>query len=688
MTQTRRARWTAAATLALSAGLFSAPYLLSETVAAKGDFLLYYRAHALWAREAWTQDCALLFWSPYSFAGTPYLGDGQGADPYFCPLNWPWLATAPEHAVELVLTLQLALALGGMYRLARFLRTSRTAAVLAALSYGLSTVTVARLSMSHTGPYATFACAPLVILLLLRLLDRASPGRFAAFAGSVYLALTSGQPQYIYHLVLLCAAILIWKCWGDARWIRKASTAVGAAAVGVLLAAPVVLVTIETSLYTARTPGVSPYGDSAIPRHHAWVAENFLYYLVPDFPWSEKAQGLVARDYWYEKQAYAGLIPLFLAGLALVRKVPGSRALGLIALFAVLDAMARDLPFHSILNAVLPSYGSFRVPARIIWITLFCLSLLGAFGWDELQRHKAFPRLLVAPLAAGVLLVAAVLILILKAPREAILWAAHAGASIAILWIRPFPWKPAVTVILLVLPLLGYGWGRQVRTPLEVAHASPWYAAFIQGDRSAYRILVLAGDGNHPDLRGLRGYGHPIPAALGKLYRQAWQTPEAAFNTLPAGFGLYRPEILDLLNVRWIVERTRLDPRWEERARKDDLVLYENPGARPVAFLLDGGPATTTRSTNRLRVECRSSQGTRLVVSESWMPGWSARVNDRPVQVRPFEEALLQIDVPAGESVVELRYRPVTFSWGLAISILAVLGLIGASVVPLVRRGP
>jgi len=62
-----------------------------------------------------------------------------------------------------------------------------------------------------------------------------------------------------------------------------------------------------------------------------------------------------------------------------------------------------------------------------------------------------------------------------------------------------------------------------------------------------------------------------------------------------------------------------------------------------------------------------------LVLSDEYFPGWSASVNGHHAHVYPTDVALRGVQVPAGRSTVEFRYRPASFRNGV---ILFAVGLL------------
>ncbi|MCK5616398.1 YfhO family protein, partial [Candidatus Pacearchaeota archaeon] len=67
-----------------------------------------------------------------------------------------------------------------------------------------------------------------------------------------------------------------------------------------------------------------------------------------------------------------------------------------------------------------------------------------------------------------------------------------------------------------------------------------------------------------------------------------------------------------------------------------------------------------------------------LVLSQSYYPGWSLAIDDRPAAIHTIEGVLPAIVVPAGSHHVTLRYkRPWYFHTSLAISLTTLIFAIG-----------
>ena len=89
--------------------------------------------------------------------------------------------------------------------------------------------------------------------------------------------------------------------------------------------------------------------------------------------------------------------------------------------------------------------------------------------------------------------------------------------------------------------------------------------------------------------------------------------------------------------------------------------------------------------TAHLQFEVESDQEGLLFVSENWLPGWKARWTEagdqdssQALPIVRAHNAFLGIPLPAGSGTLDLRYRPDSIRWGLAVSGVAWVALLFA----------
>ena len=92
-----------------------------------------------------------------------------------------------------------------------------------------------------------------------------------------------------------------------------------------------------------------------------------------------------------------------------------------------------------------------------------------------------------------------------------------------------------------------------------------------------------------------------------------------------------------------------------------------------VSIPLQAEPLTDTCNTTRWRVACPSEGW--FVLRDLYWPGWRATVDGRPVRISPADGAFRAVRVGRGTHEVEFTYRPLSFLWGSALTVLTCLGL-------------
>ena len=105
------------------------------------------------------------------------------------------------------------------------------------------------------------------------------------------------------------------------------------------------------------------------------------------------------------------------------------------------------------------------------------------------------------------------------------------------------------------------------------------------------------------------------------------------------------------------------------------------PGAIP-ATRYPQGPATAVVTAVRdgaFTVDVTTTSGGFVVLSESFYPGWRARIGDRVLPVYPSDVSLQGVAVPAGHHVVEFELVSKTLRAGATVSGLALLVLLVAA---------
>ncbi len=141
-------------------------------------------------------------------------------------------------------------------------------------------------------------------------------------------------------------------------------------------------------------------------------------------------------------------------------------------------------------------------------------------------------------------------------------------------------------------------------------------------------------------------------------------------------------------------QRGRPGPCSTETIGDED--LYRVPGAAPATLAATtpvAGPATTglpvtvthpDPSTWKMVVRAAAPEELRLRLTD--VPGWRATLDGHPLALQRFAGIMLQARIPAGSHTVEVQYWPRSFSLGIVLAAVSVIGLAAASIVGWRRR--
>ena len=137
-------------------------------------------------------------------------------------------------------------------------------------------------------------------------------------------------------------------------------------------------------------------------------------------------------------------------------------------------------------------------------------------------------------------------------------------------------------------------------------------------------------------------------------------------DTLPLAYGVGRSEIV--AEVEPALARLTA-PSFDPRAT----VLLAEGLAMRAGEAFRGAVEVVLRKPDRLRVRTDFTAPGYLVLLEGYDPGWRARVDGRPADVRRANMVFRAVAVPAGSHVVDMVYRPRSVVVGGAVSCAALL---------------
>jgi hypothetical protein len=757
----------------------------------------FYQYHA-WKVATWQalSQGELPLWTSAVNGGQPLLANGQVGllDPF--NLVGMLFPLPTSYAVGALLRLWVA----GMftYAYARTIGLSVAASWLTLLVFTFSGPLVSWLGAT---PSHVLVWLPALLWVGEKLLTTRRLGWALLAALVLALLLLSAQPEIALQMGIVWAIYLLCRAtWQEQNlWLglrRHAPWWLLVAVLGVALAAIEALPFIDAlrhSIVFDRRLNADQLATSA-PDFMQWGRRIFFSWqewptlittLLPHFLGRE-----VDESYWYpygnsiENNAYAGVLPLLLALLALwaawrMRDIGGQHWIWLwAALGAGSLALAVGLPLLNGLN-YLPPF-TLMAPGRLRAVYAFAIAILAGWGLDSLRAHAHLRRPLIILLALAAL---ANLLLVIIAYSGFTLYAdqliasgkafmqanvgtpaldkplkelfalveARQQAKLAmlrptnlimylpllvgvigglLLWLRG---KGRLSQSALVVALLSIAWldlawvgiGFNASAPTAWLEPVPPAVEYLQQQPGKFRVigtqLILKPNSTMlTDLEDIRGYDplgvnryHDLLAGLdgyapSHYHNYFRHLDDPRLDLLNATYGLSRTPPTD---VRWepvfndpsgvTVYRSRtalprayvvyaaqvvgtpakslahaLDPAFNPR---QTVILETEPAGWTTPVALPTEPPQVefvTYSDNRLQMAVTTSLPGLLVLTDTYLPGWRATLDEQPTPIYVANHAFRAVVVPPGTHTVTFTYAPVSLPVGAAISSGALLVLL------------
>jgi hypothetical protein len=349
------------------------------------------------------------FWNPYNGGGAPLLANYQTALLY--PPNWLHLLLNDAYALSLLALLHVLWAGLGMWLLAGHLGMLPLGRGVSVLCFAFGGYLMARLGSLPT--QNAVAWMPWVFWALLALLESRKLIYVGLLAMSLGLLLLVGHAQSSFYILLSLGLFFVWYSWAWLAPEHRLGVWVLAALAGLLglgIASSQLLFTLQLLDQSQRSGGLS-YEEVTNISFAPLRAFNFL---SPSFFGTPANGSYLTPDsgIYFEEAIYLGILPLFGAVAAVTgwlqrrtllfassqafRTVPFWVFLGLTGFVL---STGKYGPVYAFLYNYVPSFDTFREPARWLLLSSFSLSLLAGIGmqnWGREERLLFWTRLMAA----------------------------------------------------------------------------------------------------------------------------------------------------------------------------------------------------------------------------------------------------------------------------------------------------
>ncbi len=659
------------------------------------------------------------WWNLSTYSGQPLLGDPQSM--IFTPHTLAGLIAGRAYTLHMfdVVTL-LCLLAGGLaiHSLCRRETHGRTLPILGATVFMIGGAASSRLQ--HVGDILTYSMLALQICALRSLCERPDMRRLAFLAGTLLVSLVNPN-QVVFLSAFQLLAFMPAFLYRSEQRLRTLLLACGAVLLAIVAASPVLAAIVEFSSVSNRpalpidasSPFSLPffnvaaliipalYGVAA-PRHGVWPPTDS------------------SEDY-----IYTGLIPVLVILLIFIRprRMPPSCVVAaVLSIVWLMYALGTNFPLYPVLHSYLPGLTAFRRPADAAFLLNCSMAIaVGTARWPfarvPLGGAWLWSAVLVSTFALFIMARATMELEHYAASRGqmasfdaslrqlCIRVAILCAGAVSVFILRQRRWRMPAGVLMIGLTatdLTTAGRFSLVFSPrYELSATAQFYAHQVTpytrqiNDALAFlrahgvmnkniptRIEVVGGElgYNMPMVANLEVTGGYNPFNLASYSRNVATQELKRFNGDAPN---PQHDIYRRLGVRYVlVSMTNMIAKPEVNtfhsglARSTSAHLLTHAGEYevweidswlPKATLIgaDGATAGACRvrayRNTTVRVHCSALVATILVTGDTYAPGWTACVNNAPAPVTAFQKIFRQVQVPAGESDIRLRYQPVPF---------------------------
>lgn len=632
----------------------------------------------------------LPFWTKEIATGTPLFAESVIGGLY--SLNLLLFGLLPTWlAWNLSYVIHFFLGLIGSYLFFRRFGLSIFACLFSAFSFIFGGFFICHLQ--HFSPVQTASLMPWIFLLGDRLWVRLTRTNLLVFALLLSQQIFVGFVQVPFITLIGLSLFLIGQM--RERDVNRLVKKIGFFALAVIfalaIAAPQILPSAEFKDFSVRKYGLSQPEIFQFP----YQLKNLVTFVIPNAfgtpkdgtypsPFSKNNLGI----YW-ENTAYMGLLPVLFLLLSVFhrKKRRWEKSFWFLAIFSLLLALGKSSPLSFLYRY--PIVNNFRVPSRFLLLTSFSVAALAGVGFDMLLRHVREKKMFAS--------IASVL------PYGIIF------LTVVDVFVFSYSYNPLVPVTKALEPPASASFLEDNgRIYTHFSQGELWNSVFFERGWVDVTPYMYFKNGMDADLNMLFDREHVAAHTAVPTMRQSIQNKflPKLINTMAAQYiispkpldegdvlkliGTVEPQIPDLpyyhiyLNKKSL-NRFRFASRYvvpqniadlnnilerNEFSFEDTVVLEKDLG-ESFEMLKESDITVLVDKEQHLVLMTRTDKKSIFVIADSFYPGWEAWVNKRKVPIYPANINQKALVVPAGESLIEMKFIPHQFYIGVLISIIS-----------------
>lgn len=547
----------------------------------------------------------LPLWNPYSFSGQPLLANVQSAP--FQVLNLLFFIFGEKLVWSISVILPPILTSLFMYLFLRSLKLKEISSIFAAFVLPFTGFFVSWLTWGTVITAAMWL--PLILFCINKIFEKINPFYFLLLILAISQTIFSGHWQTAFYVIFASLLYFLFVFFKK-RLKLPALLIVISIFLAVLIASIQLLPSLEFTSFSGRQ-----FDQGYSQDRQDWFIpyQNLIQIIAPDFFGNPSNYNYWGVWNYAEFVSFIGIFPLFFALLAITKKEKKLAFFIILAVISLLFAVKN--PIAKIPYVINLPFISSAQPSRIIFLFVFSLSAISAFGFEIFLKEKSKKKL-IAPITLIVVLILALasftyfgqnffpkvpdLMPVGIALRNLILplFFSLAVFAVVLLKVIKIPQKLLIVLIFLLTIFELYRFAYKFTPFAKISGIFPETSTtrFLESQQKPFRIMSTDRrifNGNTSSVYNIEQVSGYDPLYL-KSYAQlvgAWQsgkvTSPGSFNRIitPEDFGL---PITNFLNIKYIVTFDEISkPSFTKVFEEGQTKIFENNKTLPRAFFVD-----------------------------------------------------------------------------------------------------
>ena len=320
-------------------------------------------------------------WNPYNFSGTPHLASIQSGT--FYPINVLFFLLPFVTAWTIYIILQPILAGFFTYLFLREIKIDYKGSIFGGLIFSFSSFLVVWMQYGNIIHAALWL--PLVMWLGLKNLQSQSIIKSILLSFTLALSVFAGHFQvsiYLYGFSFLFLILTAFKFYRK-NIISKLLMLFGVYSFSILVAGVQIIPSIEIFINSSRTNYTyDRLVEFLIPVYH------LIGMLFPDFFGNPVSRNYYLTGTYIERVSYLGIIPFFFAIYAIFVKKNYYIWFFIVSAIGVFFITFDSFITKFLYSIYIPPIIATSVPTRIMFVFIFSLSVISAYGFSQFESIR------------------------------------------------------------------------------------------------------------------------------------------------------------------------------------------------------------------------------------------------------------------------------------------------------------